>query len=267
MSAPCSSYVCPTGANVDTVLRADFNGGVIELIKNTPNLANVYSAKLVDANPLPWTNAELESIIATLLAQNTTLTGYNVIQSDGTSITPIPYRNLVGLESMHIYESFDPAIEIDITQLRTAYSAMENGLQNEYCYYFGRYTCAINAYIDIVSVLLPNQPSTTAQNSLITAKMVNFKIRTILNVYSLLITKLKETVASNSTTYDNINAKIKANQTALAHQDTTMLHSVLDTQKEMVMYTTEKNKQTRNQLILYGGLNAVALGILVMLLR
>lgn len=266
MSATCPGYTCPTGTSANDTLRIDFVGGAIELIKNTPSLSASYQSKLTSA--APWSQTELETITTALLAQNTALTGYNRQQADGSVLTPVPYRDLTGLANMRIYESFDPAVEIDITQLRTAYSAMESGLQNEYCYYLGRYQCAINDYIDRVSILQTGATvGADVMMSLQTAQQLNFKLATILAVYSVVVTKLKTTVASSSTIYDTLNQRIRANQTALAGQATTTLRSVLDTQKEMIAYTEEKNKQTRNQLILYGGLNAVALGLLVWMLR
>lgn len=264
----CPTYTCPVGTSANDTLRIDFSGGAIELIKTAPSLASAYQSKLTSGAPASWSAADLETITTALIAQNTALNGYSKMQADGSTISATPYRDLTGLADMRIYESFDPAVEIDITQLRAAYNAMETGLQNEYCYYLGRYQCAINDYIDRVSILAVGATvGADVTVSLQTAQQLNFKLATLLAVYSAVVTKIKTTVAGNAATYDALNTQIRARQAALAGQATGTLKGILETRRTMVEYTETKNKRLRNQLILYGGLNAIGVGLLVYLLK
>lgn len=227
---------------MSTDTSGDYIGGVIALLKTT--VPTQYSTNLNASDATRWTTSDFDAAMTAYVSGNAT-----------------PFFDLSGIQNMTITESFE--VSVNLTTLRSAYSKFASDISGEYNYYLVKYNTSIGSYIDL---LTSNSP--TANNALILAQQLNFKLSTILSMYSYLINKLNNSVANEGgTAYLALNSTIETNRAALTNQRTGMLKSTLDTHKEMVEYTAVKNRYMRNQLIAYGLLAGVAVGFVAMVVR
>lgn len=221
----------------------DYVGGVIALLKMA--VPSQYSTNLAAADATRWTAADFDAAMTAYTSGNASL---------GT-----PFFDISSIQTLTITESFD--VSVNLTDLRASYATFASGISGEYTYYLGAYNAAISSYIDLLTT-----NASTAGAALTVAQQLNFKLSTILAIYSYLINKLNTSVSSD-TAYATLNASIEANKVALAGQRIGVLKSTLDTHKEMVEYTAVKNRYMRNQLIAYGLLAGGVVGFIATVFR
>jgi hypothetical protein len=140
-------------------------------------------------------------------------------------------------------------------------------IQNEYCYYYRRYTFALNKLLnDATSANLPSDYNTTKNNTVKLNRILNHIIQLLQRLLEMRQGTLDSYYGTNSGVADanaNLNitlARLQEHSTAL--KNTKMEQTV---KSSMIDYTIEKNESSRNLLAVYSFMNIVAVAILYQL--
>lgn len=142
------------------------------------------------------------------------------------------------------------------------------GVQQEYCYYESRYLSSMKSFLDL-STSGNTDDVPAAQNFLQASKTLNTKINSILELLNLLSSSRIEAMGKIKAAVDNTNSQITSasqrvqNQYKLLSAD----NAVMETQKQAVKYTKEKNDAVMNQISLFTIMNAFAIGAIFAIVR
>jgi len=142
------------------------------------------------------------------------------------------------------------------------------GLQQEYCYYESRYLSAMKSFLDL-STSGNTDDVPAAKNFLQASKTLNTQINSILEILNLLSTSRIDSMSKIKATVDNTNSQITSasarvqNQYKLLSAD----NAVMETQKQAMKYTKEKNDAIMNQISLFTIMNAFAIGAIFAIVR
>jgi hypothetical protein len=154
--------------------------------------------------------------------------------------------------------------------------ALYDNLTAEYCWYEQRYIYALQQFLKAATV----QQSTgtqggqgaqaaTAQQWLTLTQTLNKRTNSVLQILTYLPKQFAnhmDTVRSSMITANaELSDKLRRLQASYAHLNRN--DALLDTQKEMVRYTEEKNHYTQNRLIVWTALNILALGAIFYVYR
>jgi hypothetical protein len=140
-------------------------------------------------------------------------------------------------------------------------------IRNEYCFYKIRYEAYLGAFLNAIKPS-PENP-TLAADYLEVVKNLNNK----LNALVLLVNYIKEQragfVNANTSAFNSLNAELLTEMQNLG-PSSALINSnqvVLNTRKEMVKYTKEKNNAITNQISLWASLNIVAIAMIFHIYR
>jgi hypothetical protein len=153
------------------------------------------------------------------------------------------------------------SLETDIDKLVTDDSRFFGKVRDEYCYYETRYSYALKQFLRLATSL-DNSTNDAARQMLNISTQLNLKLNNLLEIVSYITDSRVSRVNSNKDAINDSNRQINSrlaqlrNQYGLLSRDNAMI----ETQKEMVRYTKEKNDYAINQITLFAALNALAIG-------
>jgi hypothetical protein len=141
-------------------------------------------------------------------------------------------------------------------------------VREEFCYYEARYRFALRRFLELATTL-DNSNNDAARQMLNISTQLNQKLNNMLEVMAYITDNRVSFINSNKTSINTSNAKINQrlnelkNQYGLLSRD----NAAIETQKEMVRYTKEKNDYTVNQIALFTSLNALAIAAVYAIYR
>lgn len=147
-------------------------------------------------------------------------------------------------------------------------SSLQTAILNEYCYYESRYLYSLRQFLNLATSG-NNANNEQAKVMLGVSKSLNLKLNSLLEVTNL----LSKTRTLNT---DALQSRINASNTSIKATTATMNdqykflsrdNALLETQKEMIRYTKEKNEQVINQIALFTIMNAFAIGAIFAIVR
>lgn len=134
-------------------------------------------------------------------------------------------------------------------------------LRSEFCFYQTRYQYSLNQFVTLATSRVQTD-NAAARQSLTDTITLNQRVNFILEMTNYLAQKRAPVASAESATINSANAAI--NQKLQALQNTYNLlkqdNAAVAVQREMVRYTEEKNSTTMGSVMLWGGLNVLALG-------
>jgi len=160
------------------------------------------------------------------------------------------------------------SMETDMDKLVADDTKFFGAVREEYCYYEARYSFALKRFLQL-STSLDNTQNDAAKQMLNISTQLNQKLNNLLEVISYITEYRVGLINCNK---DSINDSNRGINDKLAHlkKQYGMLskdNAVIETQKEMVRYTKEKNDNVLNQLQLFIVLNAFAIGAVFAIYR
>jgi hypothetical protein len=160
------------------------------------------------------------------------------------------------------------AMATDMDALVEDDTAFFTAVRDEYCYYEARYAFALKRFLTL-STSLDNTQNDAAKQMLNISTMLNQKLNNLLEVISYvteyrvgLINSNKDNINSSNTGINKTLGDLKKQYGMLSSDN-----AIIETQKEMVRYTKEKNDNVLNQLQLFIVLNAFAIGTVFAIYR
>ena len=156
----------------------------------------------------------------------------------------------------------------DMDKLVEDDSKFFGAVRDEYCYYEARYAFALKRFLQL-STSLDNTQNDAAKMMLNTSTMLNQKLNNLLEVVSYITEYRVGLINSNKDSINDSNRGIndKLSQLKKQHSMLSADNAIIETQKEMVRYTKEKNDNVLNQLQLFIVLNAFAIGAVFAIYR
>jgi hypothetical protein len=182
------------------------------------------------------------------------------LQSNGTIPVP-PQGNIAGQKNDKKLDEYVKKDKQFVDNLRT-----------EYCFYNSRYKFALQK---LISALGDSYSQTDAniqarvKGYLQSTQKLNQKLNDLIQI-SNAITKMRlKQVNDNTSSIGQLNAELSKQSAKLANQSKTLnsQQATVLLNKEMIKYTEEKNRSTKNLLNLYSVLNVVALSVLLYIYR
>jgi hypothetical protein len=156
----------------------------------------------------------------------------------------------------------------DMSAKSASDAAFHNKIQDEYCFYEARYIYSMKKFLEL-STSMDVKDVPEAKNMLTVSKSLNSKLNSILELLGLLsdsrtdsTNSLKSRIASSNSIITSTSNQIKKQNTLLSRDD-----AVLETQRQMIKYTKEKNDHVSNQIALFTILNAFAIGSIFAIVR
>jgi hypothetical protein len=146
------------------------------------------------------------------------------------------------------------------SKIDTAFHAQ---VQNEYCFYEARYLYAMKQFLILATSLQQNDVE-NARRMLAISQSLNLKINSILEITSALSDSRVDSVNSLKTNISSTNSDITSTSAQITNQFRLLSSdkAFIETQKQMIKYTKEKNDAIMNQISLFTVLNAFALGMI-----
>lgn len=152
----------------------------------------------------------------------------------------------------------------DIKSQRENDEALSAAIKNEYCHYRSRYNACITAFFNSVQPTTP--PPANAANATHYLKALielNARLNALNGLVDFIVNTRASTFDAKNTALNTMNAELN---TAIGELSTAndfiSDESVINTRKEMVRYTKEKNNAITNQISLWASLNIVALALI-----
>jgi len=156
----------------------------------------------------------------------------------------------------------------DTTAMATQDSNLQSKIQAEYCYLEQRYLYSLSQFLRLATSGNNNDVS-AAQAMLNISKTLNLKINCLLSVASTLAASravstnaLQGSIASSNSSITETTKQINDQYKFLSRDN-----AVLETQKELIKYSKEKNDQVTNQIALFTIMNAFAIGAIFAIVR
>lgn len=251
------SYV---GATINSSFIYPKNGVLLDYYKNKGSASSTIATGAL-AVPTPILPIILDNIpsFKILTAPQTAVS--DTIGAPAKITTLLNGTSTVTPISKEKVELYSAQLELYVTLLNI-----------EYCVYYSAYKVAIDSYLS--DILYNNK--TPAPTTLLNlggdsrvSQNLNNSVTIMLNLLKFVLDTLNtnsETVIANSSDLTN---KIAKNIDAITNQNTILQKhmSSSDVYKSMVEYSFEKNRYSSNLLALYGGLNIVAIALLVYIYR
>jgi len=159
-------------------------------------------------------------------------------------------------------------METDVDKLIAQDVELFKRINEEYCFYEQRYKYALRMFLERATSRSASD-NFAAQALLKNTKVLNIRLNSVLEVMNYLAQSRVEVTNANKDMINKYNKHIndkyqKANNMYnLLKQD----NAIIQTQREMVRYTEEKNNYTTNQIAVWAALNIVALGTIFYVYR
>ncbi len=137
-------------------------------------------------------------------------------------------------------------------------------IKQEYCYYYTRYSFALNLILTNAS----QSGGTLTQELKDKTALLNKKLNTILAVLGEIVDQralsIKGYIENNDNGLNSLNSDLSTARTRLRENSEKLEKQDLaaDIQSSMIDYSLEKNESSRNMLAIYGFMNIVAVGML-----
>lgn len=228
--------LCPASAGVFdlTALNLPFTGG-------TGGIATLNLTPDPNTNRIP--TAQLQTYVAQLIA-NGTVPNHTPKAGSRTSM------------------------ETDMDKLVVDDASFFAAVREEYCYYEARYSFALRRFLQL-STSLDTTQNDAAKQMLNVSTQLNQKLNNLLEVVSYITEYRVGLINSNKDSINDTNRGINEKLTQLKNQYGMLSkdNAIVETQKEMVRYTKEKNDNVANQLQLFIVLNAFAIGTVFAIYR
>jgi hypothetical protein len=140
-------------------------------------------------------------------------------------------------------------------------------IQSEYCFYGSLYHGYLNAFL--TEITATNPTTGKAEQLLTILKDLNMKLNALADFVDYYATVRIAYVNIKAESLNTLNAAIQTsiNITSAPAAALEGDQSILNTRKEMIRYTKEKNNSIRNQVSLWAALNIVAFGMIFHLYR
>jgi len=156
--------------------------------------------------------------------------------------------------------------------LAAANMALKQNLSDEFCWYEQRYAYVLQQFLNAATLQQQSggaQAAQAAQNWLTLAQQLNKRTNSVLQVIAALPDIQLGQLQASQTMLNTSNAQLQRKLKALQDGYTRLNRNdaVLESQKEMVRYTEEKNHYTHNRLILWTAMNILALGAIFYVYR
>ena len=193
------------------------------------------------------------------------------ISSDVISAYVVQIQGSGIIQRRPILKVGDPQLggqETNMDKLISQDAALFNQLRLEYCYYEQRYRYALTQFLTLATSR--NQADNVpAQTMLGITKTLNLRLNSVLEIMNFMaqerVVQVNMNKADINATNTSINSKLGKLQQSynfLSRDD-----AIVQTQKEMVRYTQEKNNYTSNQIAVWTTLNIIAIGAIVYVYR
>lgn len=146
--------------------------------------------------------------------------------------------------------------------------AFHKNIQDEYCFYEARYKYAMSQFLKLSTSLNPADVP-LAQQMLLISQSLNRKINSILEITNILNDSRVESTNSLKSTVVSSNQEITSTAEQLRRENSFLGRDnlLIETQKEMIKYTKEKNEHVLNQIALFTIMNAFAIGAIFAIWR
>jgi hypothetical protein len=139
-------------------------------------------------------------------------------------------------------------------------SALYTALQDEYCYYFGRYQYSLRRFFSLAtSRNTADNPE--AERMLSFSRLLNIRVNSVLEVMNYLTQQRIPRVNKSKSDIDKGNRSINERLAQMNNAWRKLQEDDLavKTQREMIRYTSEKNTYSTNQLNLWITMNIIGL--------
>jgi hypothetical protein len=156
----------------------------------------------------------------------------------------------------------------DMDDLVRKDSLFFNRVKSEYCYYESRYKYALVTFLKS-STSLDNTQNNIARQMLKISTDLNQRLNNLLEIVAFLTESRMNPINSNKDIINMSNKQIAKRIDELNKQQTLLQrdNAIIETQKEMVKYTQEKNEHILNQISTFVILNAAAIGAIFAIWR
>lgn len=156
----------------------------------------------------------------------------------------------------------------DMDDLVRKDSLFFNRVKSEYCYYESRYKYSLVTFLKS-STSLDNTQNNIARQMLKISTDLNQRLNNLLEIVAFLTESRMNPINSNKDTINMSNKQIAKRIDELNKQQTLLQrdNAIIETQKEMVKYTQEKNEHILNQISTFVILNAAAIGAIFAIWR
>lgn len=165
-----------------------------------------------------------------------------------------------------------PTTTRDPSGLVAANEALRQNLNDEFCWYETRYMYSLQKFLNYATLQQQGGGAAVAAAAtswLENTKKLNLRTNSVLQVIAVLpdiqMGHLKTSQRDLDTSAAQLKKKLEALQAGYARLNRN--DAVLESQKEMVRYTEEKNHHTHNRLILWTAMNILALGAIFYVYR
>jgi hypothetical protein len=163
----------------------------------------------------------------------------------------------------------DPGTGLPNSEIMAAQDArFHASIQEEYCFYEPRYLHSMKRFLELSTSMNKNDIP-EAKRMVEISKKLNLKLNSLLEITNMLsdsrtnsTNSLKSKITSSNNTIESTTKKIQS-QYAFLSKD----NAVIETQKEMIRYTKEKNESISNQIALFTVMNAFAIGAIYAIAR
>jgi len=195
-----------------------------------------------------------------------------------TNLTPDPNTNRIPVSQLSSYVSRleaagivpthkplsgsrNKAAETDMDRLIDDDTVFFTAVRDEYCYYESRYRFALRRFLEL-STSLDNSNNDAARQMLNISTQLNQKLNNLLEVITYVTETRVSKINQNKGKINDGNRKINSRLAELKSQYNLLSrdNAQIETQKEMVKYTKEKNEYIIGQITVFTALNAFALG-------
>jgi len=153
------------------------------------------------------------------------------------------------------------SIETDMDKLVVDDSKFFGLIRDEYCYYEARYKFALRRFLELATSL-DNTNNEAARQMLNISTQLNQKLNNLLEIIAYITESRTSMVNSHKDAINDGNRQINQRLAELKKQYGMLSkdNAAIETQKEMVKYTREKNEHILNQMTVFAALNAFAIG-------
>jgi hypothetical protein len=165
-------------------------------------------------------------------------------------------------------DSRTKSMETDMDRLLNDDSAFFTKVREEYCYYEARYKFALRRFLELATTL-DNSNNDAARQMLNLSTVLNQKLNNMLEVMAYVTDNRVALINSNKDAINSGNSKINQRLAELKGQYGLLSrdNAMIETQKEMVRYTKEKNDYTVNQISVFTALNVLAIAAVYAIYR
>ncbi len=160
-----------------------------------------------------------------------------------------------------------PSVTVDTTQASAASDTeLLSRIKSEYCFYNTRYEKYIGQFLDAST----RGNTALATKALDLAQDYNNKLNALIILVDVIANTRAGYVNARTAAFNELNKQLndmRASGPAVAAETLKAENAVLNTRKEMIRYTKEKNNSITNHISLWAALNVVAIAMIFTLYR